>query len=484
MKVEAQKVVELLNKSGLKPNPLKVEEFVSNFETVKNFLYGQVIKIYQGSRPLPRIIVNPYTDHSFWNFEINYINIGLLSYPVKVKTDIQLKEFALSLLGHELSHTENTPNISMDKEIISNPILMTLFNIFEDQRIEFLMADKIGKEVFIKKNAHHYEAYYLKENKEEEKIYHLNPFNIIILKRWERWSPRIKIKWEYLKEAEDKLKDALEQGYIKDIEAVLDIMESKVEGEIAVKVVKQFYERWSWLYDQQDLESIRDPEGGSGEREEEQGLNKEARQWIEKEIEKGDKENPFNSNGNKIGRNGNPLTTNKKNQWLNHWLEVYKPQQAEVLKWKNKLKKELARLCKKKTKKERDWTKKRLDIKVAITGIPKKPFHKKVEKVNGKIQVIIDGSSSMWEKFQKAVNIAEVFRQLCKATIYITTSEGLLKVEKRAYPFPGGGTALSVAKPYLKKEITTIVITDGSVDYEEKKFLKEVKEQGGLVFIV
>jgi len=90
----------------------------------------------------------------------------------------------------------------------------------------------------------------------------------------------------------------------------------------------------------------------------------------------------------------------------------------------------------------------------------------------------------MGEKFQKAVNIAQAVKELAeRGEIFITTSEGLLKVRGKTYPFPSGGTALTVSKPFLKKG-RIVVITDGLVDSQEREFLKEVEKKGGFVFFV
>jgi len=457
-----ERIVELLQENGFKPDFKAVKELVSKLENLKKWARLKGFQIYKGTRSFPKIVVNPYTDASFWDWKKNFINIGILTYGAKTQTAISLKNLTLSLLGHELSHTENTP---IPKEEW-NQGLMTVFNILEDQRIETLMAERIGKELFEKNNTRYYELYYQREPEN-----HLNPYNIVILKRWERWG--VKIQWDHLKKAEGKLKKALEKGFLEDAENTLILMET-ADREMAIILTEEFYKRWEWLFESKHFQSsVIDPLGGKGEIEGYDELPEEAKEEVDRQLEEIENQNPFKSK--------NPsLPSYKRSQWLNEYYRIYYPEKKEVEKWK----KELKNLFTKK-RKERSWIGNKIDPRIVITGIPKPPAWRKKEKhTKEKVAIIIDGSASMEGKFQKAVNIAQAIRELSSnVVIFITTSEGLLKIKNKAYPFPHGGTALTVAKPYLTN-YKIVAITDGYVDREEKEFLKQIEKQKGFVFLV
>jgi len=463
------KLVELLEKKGFIPDLERVKEVEESLEEIKKWSRLKSYQIYRGKRRYPTIVVNPYTDESFWDYKRNFINIGILSYGAKAKAEISLRELVLSLLGHELSHTENTP---LPKETWSNE-MRVLFNILEDQRIETLMSERIGKEVFEKANARYYELYY--EGKRDP---HLNPFNIVILKRWERWG--VKVNWEYLKEADGELKEALERGFLEDAESTLIAMESIKQGEEASSIAEAFYQRWRNLFENEEFQTkVIDPLGGKGEVEGFEGLSEEAKEEIEKQLEEVQSENPF---GNGNNGKATPYGGEKHSRWLTDYSDTYKPQRKEVEKWKRKLRK-LFKGGKK--VKERAWIGNKIDPKVVISGIPKPPsWRKRGKSKREKVSVIIDGSASMaGNAFQEAVNIAQAIKELEEVEIFITTSEGLTKVKGNTYPFPGGGTALTVAKPYLKG-YRIAVITDGFIDEMERKFLKEVEKNKGFIFFV
>ena len=241
----------------------------------------------------PKIILNPYTDSSFWDYRKNYINLGVLPYIHRANPEekiVSLQELALSLFAHEISH-ENHSTIPENV-----PYPFSFLNILEDERIERLAQKKWGSD-FEKLHELSFEIYY--KPMEEEKVF--NPYNLIILHRWCRWSEKIKKELaDYLIDLQTKsfatlpIDPQILPDYIADIEKVLDDATNSENTEKLIENTIWFYEKWKELFEKNAEQGIamgighgQGTEAGDLDTENcEKKLSKEAQEFIEEELEK------------------------------------------------------------------------------------------------------------------------------------------------------------------------------------------------------
>jgi hypothetical protein len=453
----AKKLRERLKKRGFSPSEELVKEVVERLEDLKTEVKAEAYRIYQGKRRFPAIVVNPYTENSFWNWEKNYVNIGLLYFPVKANTVVDLNSFIRALLYHELSHVENTPIPKRWKRAI-----FTVFNILEDQRIETLISQRTERKIFEKTHQLAYEVFY-----RGKKEVHLNPYNLIILRRWSRWGVETDLE-EYLPKATGKLKKALDEGYLKDVDRTLVAME-EASAEEAIEITETFFHRWEWLLTEEETANVIDPFGGAGEVNGESSLSPEAKEEIERQLKT--EENDF---PNEDFTKESPTTGGFYSEKI---FEVYYPTtEAE------RIRKAIRKILKAEIeRKARKWIGKKIDPRIVIAGIPKPPAvgKEKIKKLlKKKLLVVIDGSGSMHgEAFQNAVNIAYALKkEIPQTQILITGTAEPITVSGKKFPFPASGTENIRSVPYLKGKLF-VFITDGFLTPEDKNFLMELKKK-------
>jgi len=122
---------------------------------------------------LPFVYLNEDEDGSFWNFEQNFIQLGIKS--ILKHEPESLEKLSTLLLAHEVSHTLNTDAETAKK--IGFPF--AILNILEDERIERLISEKGYNFNPLHKFA--YRVFYTDTDMLK------NPYNIGVLLRWRRW---------------------------------------------------------------------------------------------------------------------------------------------------------------------------------------------------------------------------------------------------------------------------------------------------------
>ncbi len=250
-KIDKKKVALLLRKMNLFLNNRRIKNFPE--KEIQKQVFFDVIIHTKGN---PIVIINPYTDQSYWNWKKNYINVGILT-ALSTKADpYSPKQIAKSLFYHELSHENHT---SVPKDI---PYPFSLLNILEDERIERLAIERfeITEEDFSKLHSFSFTIYYhltvwseVPEFQEMVKRI-FNPYNLIIVHRWMRWNDNVKELYEKVLNEAKKLNSIPAQiekvlpEYTQDIEKVLDDATNSKSTEELIENTKWFYEKWKYLF--------------------------------------------------------------------------------------------------------------------------------------------------------------------------------------------------------------------------------------------
>lgn len=247
-KIDTQKVAVLLRKLNLWFDERKVENFPE--KEIQKQVFLDTILHAKGN---PVVVINPYTDESFWNWKKNYINIGVLTTLSTKAEGYDTKQIAKTLFYHELSHENNT---TVPKDV---PYPFALLNIFEDERIERLATERfnVTDKDFAELHQFSFDVYYYDYEGGRLDVMtpkFFNPYNLIILYRWMRWSNNVKELYEKVLYEAKKLNCVPEQvekvlpEYTQDIEKVLDDATNSKSTEELIQNTLWFYEKWKHLF--------------------------------------------------------------------------------------------------------------------------------------------------------------------------------------------------------------------------------------------
>ncbi len=451
----------------------------------------------------PKIILNPYTDSSFWDYRRNYINIGILPYIHKVNPEekiVSLQELALSLFAHEISH-ENHSTIPENV-----PYPFSLLNILEDERIERLAQKKWGSD-FRKMHELSFEIYY--KPMEAETVF--NPYNLIILHRWCRWSEKIKKELaDYLKKIAQEtfitlpIDPQILPDYVSDIEKVLDDATNSESTEKLIQNTIWFYEKWKELFEKDaekgiamgighgtgtdagDLEEGQGQEGscsGDGKGESEsceraKKLSKEAKEFIEEELERLSEDEEVERDWDLYDEytqtsEGGYFTFSPR--WkLDRGLVEYLKKQLKKIRWTSR-----------QTQVERTMLGRKPDAKRVENLLPN-PMKRRREKVDvhmPKVLFVIDGSGSMdGYPYKNAVHLAVAFMETFKdkVSVVVTLDNGNYFPVKSVdqllrYRCNGGRECLNSTQKLLSHFDLTIYFTDACVRSSDERFLRKIK---------
>lgn len=262
-KIDTKKVSALLRKLNLWLDERKVKGFPE--KEIQKHLFLDIILHAKGT---PVVVVNPYTNESFWNWKKNYINVGILTALSTKAEDYDTRDIAKALFYHELSHENHT---SVPKNV---PYPFPLLNILEDERIERLAVEKfdVKEKDFGKLHTFSFDIYYHSSSVSTMAERVFNPYNLIILHRWMRWSDEVKELYDYvLHKAKEQncipaqMEEILPE-YTQDVEKVLSDATNSKSTEELIQNTKWFYEKWKHLFTPEAESGLQMGAGhGSGE---------------------------------------------------------------------------------------------------------------------------------------------------------------------------------------------------------------------------
>ena len=513
-KIDKKKVASLLREMNLWIDEKKVEIFPE--KEIQKQVFLDTILHAKGN---PVVVVNPYTDQSYWNWKKNYINIGVLTTLSTMAKGYDTKEIAKALFYHELSHENHT---STPKNV---PYPFALLNILEDERIERLAVEKfdITEKDFAKLHEFSFDIYY-KYYKSKgaiipERVF--NPYNLLILHRWLRWWSREKKNeyYEFIRTYRPKEFVSLDMDmtvideYTKDIEKVLDDATNSKSTEELIENTEWFYEKWKDLLTPEaeagiqmgaghgsgesagdisegygsDGDENTDTDGQcdkSGDFDPESKLSQEALEWIEQTLEE--------------AQMGNDPESEVEKEWDTYefdeeFIEESKRFSSKPI-WKlnPELVKSLESIIrqirwqKKNTRNERVMLGKRVDPRRVENLLPN-PMKRNREVVDTglpKVLFVIDGSGSMdGNPYYNAIHLATAFSNVLKKNvqIVITTPEKAVKVSPKDllyYECDGFVENLRDTKKFIESSEYDLIVffTDAEVVPADMEFLYKLQK--------
>lgn len=489
----------------------RIDLYLAKEKEIKRRLVLEVILKSKSNRV--KVILNPYTEQSFWNFKKNYINIGLLESFNRQFPAEKLADIAVQLFYHEVSHENNT---EVCKEV---PYPFSLLNILEDERIEriasrewavdFSLMHEVSWELFYKRGAK-VEDYLNKENAKDffERVF--NPFNYIIVRRWRRWSKVIeldckKIEEEYvawkhfaphwirIKEIQDKLKAErgyeytwqIDEDFKADVERVLDDATRSENTEKLIENTLWFWEKWKdLLQPEAEVDILMGLGHGEGKKagdlvDPEEKLEEEAKKWINGELELDeDKEVEKSWSTYEIDED----FIRESRRFMDE--PIWRLDEDLVKRLENVLKRIVYQ--KKNTKSERTTFGKRIDPRRVENMLPN-PMKRNVEAVETiipKVLFVVDGSGSMMgNPYRNALHLVTAFENVLgrNVQIVVTTPERACKVSSKEllrFRCDGEVENLISVKEMIESDRYDLIIffTDAEVLSSDMKFLHQLKE--------
>jgi len=398
----------------------------------------------------PFVYLNEDEDNSYWNYEQNFISIGIKTILSKARD--KLEKLATLLLAHEVSHTIHTDTEAIEK--IDYPF--EILNVLEDARIEELISVK-GFD-FHELHRFSYETFYTEEE------YFKNPYNVGVLLRWRRWGVKTRI------EKPDELTEKEFSEFVKDWEDAIDRSIKAKNTEEVVRIGKALYEKWKKIFGEKAPENTFT------------GIEKD-----EKDFGRGEEvcviEVP--SMG-KLGREPeevkeNPHLFSKKPMW--EWNEE----------WIRKTVAELRRYLKLPSYTEREYSLvgRRINPKRAENLLP--PF-KREESITYEIErkrilIVIDGSGSMYrEPHYWASHTVRVLSELFQTDVVITTSNSPKPIEiknidaLRYYESSNEENYRSLGDLPYRYEFT-LFLTDACVNEEDWRYAQNLRCKKGAGYV-
>lgn len=398
----------------------------------------------------PFVYLNEDEDGSYWNFEQNFISLGIKTILEKAKE--KLEKLATLLLAHEVSHTLNTDTEAVEKVDYPFPIL----NILEDARIE----DLISKKGFDFHELHQfcYEAFYT-----EDEMFK-NPYNVGVLLRWRKWRVKTRI------EKPDGMTEKEFGEFVQDWEDAIEKSIRAKDTEEVVRIGKALYEKWRKVFGEVPP--------------------KNTCTGVETDKEDfGKKENGEIVEGKSLGKLGrepeevkdSPYLFEKKPMW--EWNEE----------WIRKTVAELRRYLRMPSYTEREYTMtgRRINPKRAENLLP--PF-KREETITysidrKKILIVIDGSGSMAGKpYYWACHTARVLSEIFQIDVVITTGCSLRPIEIKNLdalryfnPYDYENYASLEDMPYRYE--FTLFLTDAMINQEDWRYIENLKCKKGAGYV-
>lgn len=392
-----------------------------------------------------------------------------------------MKEIAMLLFAHEVSHE----NHSIIPENVPYPF--HLLNILEDERIERLAEKKWGVD-FKRLHQTSFDVYY----RPIDYFSIFNPYNLIVLHRWSRWSEKVKKAVDKAIEKGLKEKsltylpvepDRFEE-FREDIEKVLDDATNSESTEKMIENTIWFYEKWKEVFEFKGKGIKMGIGHGSGESagdidEEDikQRLSKEAKEFIEEEMRKEDEE--AEREWSTYDRNAQI----EESSWYFMDEPVWSFDREKVEFLKKHIRK--IRWSSKQTQVERTMLGRRPDARKVENLLPN-PMRRRIEKIDThepKVLFVIDGSGSMnGYPYHNAIHIAAAFMEVFKdrVSVVITLDNGKYYPVKSVddmlrYKCNGGTEYLDSVRDLVKKFDIVIFFTDACVTEEDEEFLKSIK---------
>ncbi len=389
----------------------------------------------------PFVYLNEDEDRSYWNFQQNFIQLGIKSILSRAKGG--LERLATLLLAHEVSHTLNTDFVVVEKIDFPFPIL----NILEDARIEHLISVR-GYDFYALHEFSH-ETFYL-ENKDYEEMIK-NPYNIGVLLRWRRWGVKTKVV------KPNKLTEEEYEEFLSDWEKAIDDSIKASSTEEVARIGKALYEKWRKVFG----ETIpRNTCTGIEKKEEDFGEGKR------KEEEEKAAQAPLGRKPEEVEESPHLFERSPLWEWDEEWIR--------------KTLSELRRYLKLPTYTETEYRMngRRINPVRAENLLP--PFRRK-ETVshslrNHRLLIVMDGSGSMWRKpFYWASHTARALKEFFNVDIVITTTWSIEPVRVRNmdtlryYPARGAENYRSLADLPPRYDFT-LFLTDACVDSEDWEY--------------
>ena len=396
----------------------------------------------------PFVYLNEDEDGSFWNFEQNFIQLGIKSILKHAPEDIE--KLSTLLLAHEVSHTLNT-DAEVPKKI---DFPFSILNILEDARIEALISGK-GYDFHDLHDFSH-EVFYLRSKDYESMI--RNPYNIGVLLRWRRWGVETNVATPDAIDTYAEFKE-----FLSDWEKAIDDSIKASSTEEVARIGKVLYEKWKKVFGEKAPENTRtgiereEKDFGSGEPPE------------EKNKEEGYGRSPLGRKPEEVMENPELFVKTPVFDWNEEWIRKTAAELRRYLRLPAY------------TETEYRMNGRRINPVRAENLLP--PF-KRRETIsysfkNHRLLIVIDGSGSMnGEPFYWASHTVKVLREFFRTDVVITTTESFDPIRIKdpdalRYYYPDGAENYRSLKDMPLKYDFILFLTDAHVcrvdwEYAEK----------------